>query len=166
MKKTMLELLGGLACAALIVGCATTQAPVQTGSSEEEAVTVETTTLDGESEAAAAEPVYYLPPVPEKLNAVEYLDDELMCRVIVQKTTYKRTPGGPFEVLASFKNMTDKPIRLQVRTQYFDGARVHQEGPTPWHIVYLPGGGIETYKTYSYRKDLEYYLVEVQEHCD
>ena len=124
-------------------------------------------TADAESEAVACEadaPVLLLPPqVPALLNDVAFLDNGLVKKIMVQRTIYERTPTGTIEVMCSFKNMTNKDLRIQARTQFFDADRFHQEGPDAWQMVFLPAQGIETYTSRSYGtgRNLAYYYIEV-----
>lgn len=155
---------------ALCAGCATT---TTTSSADSEEVLVQEEPLEAAPMLDTAEaPTTYLeqdmevivpPPIPTELNSVAFLTDGLGERVLVQNTTYHRTPSNTLEVVTSFKNITKKDVRLKVRTQFFDGDRVHQEGPRAWTMVFLPPQGIDTYKSHSYDKDALYYYVEVVE---
>lgn len=101
-------------------------------------------------------------PFPNEFNTVEIAPDALARRVHVVSHSYARTPANAFEVTATFKNLSTRPQTLQIRTQYLDDERNHQEGPTPWRVVHLAPLGIETYQATSYADNLSYYLVEVR----
>lgn len=151
----------------VVAGCTTTQ------SSEVDVAASETTVTTTVTEPVAVtiepldvqEPVVVpvAPPIPAVLNSVEFISPELDERVAVTHTTYDRTPSRAFRVLCTLRNLTNEPIRLQARTQYFTEDRMHQEGPGAWQLVFLPANGIETYTSYSYGTNLSYYFVEVQE---
>jgi len=155
MKATTLTL-AALMAFGMLAGCATNK-PVGFAAASE----VESTPHDGSYEARYAPDALPEPPaVPRRLNTVEFLDAKLPSKVAVQNTQHRRTGGSTFEVLASFKNLTDETVRIKVRTQYFDASRLHQEGPGAWKLLFIPAHSIETYKTYTYRTDTEFYLVE------
>jgi hypothetical protein len=100
-------------------------------------------------------------PFPAAFNSVELLPEALGRRVHVVSHSYERTGTNAFEVTATLKNLSTRPIALQVRTQYFDEERNHQEGPGAWQVVHLPPLGIETYTSTAYGNELSYYHVEV-----
>jgi len=113
---------------------------------------------------ASADPyVYVPPPVPHVLNSVEFLTPSLVDQVQVTNTTYERTRANTFRVTATLKNLSDQPLRLQARTQFFTDDRRPKEGPGAWQIVFLPPNSISTYTSYSYGKHDGYYYVEVLE---
>lgn len=100
-------------------------------------------------------------PFPNTFNSTVVLPDCLDGRVHVTSQSYARTPNNAFEVTCTLKNLTNRPISVQARTQFFDEERAHQEGPGAWQIVNLPAEGIETYQATSFGTDLSYYYVEI-----
>ena len=152
MSLRILMILPAIALA--FTGCATTSQESASGDT-----VVEVQPLYTEQAAMAPAP----PQIPAVLNSVEFTTPRLGDRVAVTNTTYERTPGRAFRVLCTLRNLTDKPVRLQARTQYFADDRTHQEGPGAWELVFLPPHGLETYISYSYGTNLSYYFVEVQE---
>jgi hypothetical protein len=100
-------------------------------------------------------------PFPNTFNAVEITPGCLTDQVHVTSHAYARTANNAFEVTCTLKNLTNRPLAVQARTQYFDAERAHQEGPDAWQIVHLPAQGIETYKATSFGTDLSYYHVEI-----
>lgn len=154
MKPTLLTL-ACLMLAVTLTGCIHARPAGIAAASE-----VESGAANDDMDNYAPESLPEPPAIPRELNAVEFLDDELISDVLVQNTRHTRTGGNTFEVQATFKNLTDETVRMKVRTQYFDASRQHQEGPGAWKLLFIPGNGIETYKTYTYRSDTEYYLIE------
>jgi len=155
MKATALTLATALVCLGF-AGCAAQRPMGLVAASESESTPLE----HRYDHAYAPDALPELPAAPRKLNTVEFLDAKLPSKVTVQNTQHRRTGGNTFEVLASFKNVTDETVRIKVRTQYFDASRQHQEGPGAWKLLFVPANSIETYKTYTYRTDTEFYLVE------
>lgn len=100
-------------------------------------------------------------PFPNAFNSVEITPGCLAKRVHVTSHSYARTSSNAFEVTCTLKNLTNRPQAVQVRTQYFNAERAHQEGPGAWQIVHLPAQGVETYKSVSLGTDLSYYHVEI-----
>ncbi|MBI2431665.1 MAG: hypothetical protein HYV26_02210 [Candidatus Hydrogenedentes bacterium] len=148
--------------AVLLAGCATTESETTVSTMDATGSTAEAVTVQVEPLETA--PAVMAPPqVPAVLNSVEFVTADLVDRLAVTNTTYERMPSQAFKVVCTLRNLTDEPLRLQARTQYFAEDRMSQEGPGAWQLVFLPPNGMDTYTSYSYGTNLSFYYIEVQE---
>ena len=99
-----------------------------------------------------------------ELNTVALIDAGLELKVKAQVTNARRTPTDTVEVWAVLKNLTNQPISVEGRTQFFDKDEAPVEGPTAWKRLFIPPNSMVTYREFSTRvQDVEYYYIEVRE---
>ncbi len=105
-----------------------------------------------------------------RLNTVTIVDNALLGgpgkldRVSVESSSSHRTPTGTLEVWAVLRNMTDYPMQIEGRTQFFDRDQVPLAAPTSWTRVHLPANSTATYRGLSTHADeVGYYTVEIRE---
>ncbi len=103
------------------------------------------------------------PGTEARLNRVGFLTEGLERRIAVQRTGADRTATNTLQVWCVFRNRTQHPQKILARTSYFDKNRQPIDGPHHWETVFLAPKAIETYRTYSYAKDVHHYYIEVQE---
>lgn len=104
-----------------------------------------------------------LPGTQIRWNNVSILDASIAGKIFVEGTGTSRTATNTLAVWSVFRNRTDYPLQLEVRTTFYDHGQAPLEGPTAWQRLILPPNSAMHYKEYSTRVDVGYYHIEARE---
>lgn len=96
-----------------------------------------------------------------RYNNVSFLDRNLNKQIAVLKTNWGRNSVGRIEAWAHFRNRTEYPYQLEVRTMFIarDGGLLDHSG---WQRIFIPPHGVQQYKESSIGTDISSYYIEVR----
>jgi len=104
----------------------------------------------------------------KSLQRWEYLNDSnertSYSKISVENLGIKRLPTRNVEVFTTIRNLTDFPLNLKIRSQFYDKNKVATEKPTAWKYQLLPKNSSLMYQERSLTIDrVENFLIEVKE---
>lgn len=85
---------------------------------------------------------------------------EKQSKIAIDKNTSSKTQTGMLEVVTDIRNRTNRILRLDVHTKFFDVTRGLID-ESPWDVIVLRPQETKTYTISSIRSKAEMYRVEI-----
>ena len=99
---------------------------------------------------------------PIDLNAVQFTDEGLTRKMVVEGLFARRTETDTVEVSARFVNCTKRQITIRARSSFMDDVQYPVEPASAWQRITIQPFATGLYREKSMKRDeVKYYLIEI-----